>query len=336
MDPVLHRLAEARPFAVPPRPGRGRARPSRKLVLLPAGALAAAVAVVAAIPLAGGGAGQSPAGGDQHATPVRAKDARQVLLAAATRMETAQPSTGRYWWQRLHSGHVYDVGGYYVMGRIEQEVWSPFTAQDSHVQCSRWLGFQPVTEADRAAWVRAGSPATVESAGKKPTRTLTLEAGQRECRSRPGNGDDRFYVAGVEYSLEQLRALPTDPVQLRATLSQAIPDVDAELLFLAASDILVRTPSQPALQAAAYRMLADLPGISFVEGVTDILGRTGSGVDHSFRSTDPAKFTIRLVIDLSTGQHLAYEQRRAAGALVYSDAVVSSELTDQTPPPPSA
>src|SRR5688500_16389756 len=113
MDPILHRLAEARPFDVPPRPGLGRARPSEEFTLLPAGALAAAVAVVAAIALTGGG-GQSPTGGDHGIAPVQAKDARQVLLAAAARMETTQPSTGRYWLQRLHSGQVYDVGGYNV------------------------------------------------------------------------------------------------------------------------------------------------------------------------------------------------------------------------------
>lgn len=66
--------------------------------------------------------------------------------------------------------------------------------------------------------------------------------------------------------------------------------------------------------------------------MTDILGRTGSGVEHTFPSLDSPGFTVRLVVDLRTGQTLAYEQRNAAGELGYSEAVVSSELTDQSPP----
>jgi len=288
---------------------------------------------VAALTLTGQ-SGRSPAptppDGASENTLV-AKDARQVLLAAATQAEAAQPGTGRYWLHKTEDRHVYNAGDYKIVGRSAQEIWSPMSTQDSYVHCSRWLGFQPLTEADRAAWERAGSPASLKANPKQPAQTLTLGPGQRECKARPSDGDDNFYIAGVPYTLEQLRALPADPAQLREALWRAIPGVDAELLFLAAGDILLRMPAPPALRAAAYRMLADLPGIGYVEGVTDILGRTGSGVEHTFANNARVVFTTRLVIDLRTGQTLAHESRDGS-QLLYSDAVISSELTDQAPP----
>src|SRR5690242_16900633 len=124
MDRILRRLAEARPFEVPPRTAAQRARPTRKLILLPATAFAAAAAVVAVLALSGG---QPPA--EQHPPEAAAvpKDARQVLLAAATKLEATQPSTGRYWVIRAEDGHLYDAGDYNIRGRVSQETWVPLS-----------------------------------------------------------------------------------------------------------------------------------------------------------------------------------------------------------------
>lgn len=115
-------------------------------------------------------------------------------------------------WHDLTAAEAaYDVGDYKIMGRMTMEWWMALSAKDIHVRCTRWLGFQPVTEADRAAWQRAGSPASINADRKQPGRTLTLEPGRRECGSLPKDGDTTFHIADVPYSLEQLRPCPPIP-----------------------------------------------------------------------------------------------------------------------------
>ncbi|MBL7492111.1 hypothetical protein I6A60_28285 [Frankia sp. AgB1.9] len=102
-----------------------------------------------------------------------------------------------------------------------------------------------------------------------------------------------LYKAGYEqngladwvrlYTKAEIRALPADPTALAAIMDEGLaPDVPvaaeaANRLGVVVS--LMYTPVTPAVQAAAFRVLAATPGITAVGVVTDPLGRTGTGFD---------------------------------------------------------
>lgn len=344
MDRILRRLAEARPFDLPPRQ---HPRAGRRLLLIPATATATAVAAVAGVFVAVNAlaptALQQQQQQQQEQQPVnppeaRVTDARQLLLAAAQNTESGQEGTGRYWLRKSEIGVIYDAGTYNIMTRETLDLWYPMSTQDSKVvNCQQKLGAQPLTEADRAAWVAAGSPAslTAKSTWLDLHQTeLTTTPGDMICRSKPFHGQGMFGVGDVMLSLEQLRALPTDPVQLRETLQRHGPDIDAQRLIFAAMDILIRVPAPPAVRAAAYRMLAESPGIMLADNVKDQLGRGGSAVDYPFSRPDSGSWRLRLIIDLKTGQPLSEEFHHAsAGRLSSFSAMTEYTFTDQAPPP---
>ncbi|MET8388377.1 hypothetical protein ABZV14_35830 [Streptosporangium canum] len=66
--------------------------------------------------------------------------------------------------------------------------------------------------------------------------------------------------------------------------------------------IIMRFPVSPKVRAAAYRMIASLPGVTAVGEVTDPLGRRGRAVSIP-RTTDTGESegVDRLVVDAETG-----------------------------------
>jgi len=350
---ALQLIAEARPavlddvpdrpapmFPDPARPVRARRVDRRRLIL--AGLLpTVAVALVAGVVVAGSAA-NTPAGSTEPTQPVTA---RGVLLAAAEKTATAAaPAAGAYWVTEAELDHVYDVGGYHVLGRTEEQTWYPLRPGGNVVSVTRWLGAAPATDADKAAWRAAGSPdqwTLIGPDGKQSRgRPLPAAPGARKVGVEPGGSS--FELGGTPLTYAQIRALPTDPGQLAARLvelddaaghdgawtPEQIATWRVEMLFSQSWTLLSQFPAPPAVRAAAYRMLAGLPGLTVTGNVRDAKGRTGAGIGYAYRNADGSSVETRLVIDPDTGSLLAYEQRSDASLLL------DARFSDAAPPRP--
>ncbi|QLE70249.1 hypothetical protein FGW37_00230 [Streptomyces rectiverticillatus] len=123
-------------------------------------------------------------------------------------------------------------------------------------------------------------------------------------RGQFGDGPVREYsqgeVAGTAYWVgrhpimwDELEKLPTDPAALQARLvGKATGESVPEALFDGIEDLLARSPAEPQLRAALFKVLAGIPGARVTEGVKDSTGRTGTAVD-----LDAGTWLRRLIID---------------------------------------
>lgn len=351
---ALQLIADARPAVLddaPDRPApyfpdlpvnaRPALRPRRRLVLaalLPAAA-AGLVAVALIVSTSDTPTGPPEARPEQSAPQTGPVTARAVLLAAAEKTAALAPETGGYWVTRQEMYHLYDVGGYRVLGRNEVETWHAMRAGGQLVIVTRWLGAAPATDADRAAWEAAGSPKQWTSAGPdgKPGRQIPAGPGTRKVGATTSSG---FELAGRKLTYAQVQALPTDPDALKAYLIKADDEARVELrpdelerwrvemLFSSARILLTELPVGPRVRAATYRMLAGLPGLKLTENVRDEHGRAGAGIAYAFRNEDGSTYESTLVIDPRSGALLALMEPSL------SVVMLGDRFTD-TPPPRS-
>ncbi|MBQ0905442.1 CU044_5270 family protein [Micromonospora sp. U21] len=255
-------------------------------------------------PLAGGqpGAADSAIGG---VTPVTARD---ILLAAATRAEQAPAESGKYWHvktldvfgpQRVGT----DSDGYWMLRRSVNESWDASDPRETSWTGRRELGIRPYSAADEQAWRAAGSPTEWTLDTDSPNKLV--------LSTRPGEGTltrdteaPRYLEDLGQLSLEQVRQLPDEQGALRVWVTSRIQKemgvaagstASNQLLFGFLSRMLLDTPAPPKVRAAAFRILADIPGVRSLGTVKDESGRSGQGVEHSDNST-----TVRLIVDPST------------------------------------
>ncbi|MGW1062023.1 CU044_5270 family protein [Micromonospora rubida] len=339
--------------------GRSRAsRPVLRWSFLGTGVVGAAAAGVLAVsvisappgartdspPLASGqpGAVDSAIGG---VTPVAARD---ILLAAATRAEQAPAETGTYWHvktldvvgpQRVGTGG----DGYWVLGRTVNESWDASNPAADSWTGRREVGVRPSSAADEQAWRAAGSPTewTIDTDG--PSKVV--------LSTRPGEGtlsrdtDAPRYLEDLgRLSLGQVRQLPDEEGALRAWVSSRIQtDMGFapgsrdgnRLLFGFLGRMLLDTPAPPKVRAAAFRILADIPGVRSLGTVKDESGRSGQGVEFRDDST-----TVRLIVDPSTHRLLGEKTTSTpkglkAPAKQSSTVVLTAEWSDAAPQAPT-
>lgn len=257
-------------------------RPVGRLVLA-AGLPAVALAVTGAI-LLGNTSGkvpavtQEPTGAPAAGAPAEPTDAGGVLMAAALVNETAVASDGDYW--VLHAEHGEGSR------RSEEQMW-----------------LAAVNGLPSSAYMRR----TDGSWAPRPMQGHTAA--------------NNFLLAGRPLSVRELAALPTDAVQLKRQLlrSHDVNDGEAEsaqeFLFYAGRDLVVDLPVTPRVRAAAYRMLAALPGVTSLGKVTDQRGRSGVAIAVT-RQGDFAKAQTRLIVDPVSGQALGSESW--SGGRLYS------------------
>jgi hypothetical protein len=281
-------------------------------------------------------------------------------------MQRPATERGRYWVSIVESGVLLEVGTadnrYAVMGRTTVTNWFSLTDRERSVHLRQWAGAAPATLTDRAAWQRAGSPTRWPmdvAPGCRPddSRAHTAGPGPVEgFRSAPGTFD--FQVARGIFTGAELRDLPADPVKLkswlietiRANTLDAVTGIElAEAVFGAVVNLLYQVPVTQQARAAAYGVLADLPGVRSLGTVTDPLGRTGVAFTITSNDTVPEQransggpMQDRIVVDPDTGQPLSYESRALAptgyndwvpaGALFQYEAVVKFRWTDDQPP----
>ncbi|MGV9775229.1 CU044_5270 family protein [Streptosporangium sp. NPDC003464] len=301
----------------PVRKDRHAATRTARRTALGVGLLGAAAAVTLLITSGtlAGGPGTGPATVVASDRPVRALTAQQVLLAAAT-SAARTPAEGANWVRGAVSGNQrVEPGGRYTLELTSStEMWvSPapgkpiwFIRQD--------LGTKPATPRDEEAWRAAGSPTSwvYPGPGGKPDEvgSVTLQSGPGEpVATRDGTGKLSVALLGRPMSRATLSKLPTTPDGLRDYLKPVITkrygaeaadvDMDAEL-YETGVRVIMDLPVPSEVRAAAYRMLASLPGVTADGEVTDPLGRTGQAVSLRHSTGE-----YRLIMDTVTGQPLA-------------------------------
>jgi len=314
-------------------------------------ALTATTAVVIVVglgvPLLRGSDG-SPGAAPATVTPTapRLATASQVLIAAAVQQETDEKVSGKFFRVRsLQLSATTRVGNpkYTLARRSISESWMPM--KPGVQSWIGWvnLGYRPATPTDAAKWRAQGSPQSWQLAYEEdpialaPTEPVVNKMAFNEVP--PG-----YYLTGDKpLTAQQIAALPTDPVKLRAVLARGVDPTETAtmrdyVVFAAAGRLLFEMPSPPKLRGAALRVLAALPGTHFRTGVKDPIGRIGTEITIEADPNLPSggrTFMLRsgasFIIDPTTGRLLSTSYDRKPGAIV----ILESGWTDQNPTPPS-
>jgi hypothetical protein len=317
----------------------------------------------------------APAGADSSRGPARQPDNRSahelLLVAAEQTLRQPDAGSGKYWLSTWREGNLIQVGQpgarYAIMGHYANSQW--YSAKGSvRVFETRWTGAEPASDADKAAWEKAGSPRSWpmdQGSGcpPDPDRNYTVDPAKSSKVSRsdddftsgravsrvPRAPDEpsEFDVLSERLTADQVRALPSDPAALRQWLigiinKQNLPrSTDVELgesLFVGVQNLLFFNPITPKVRAAAYRVLAGTPGIMSLGAVRDGEGRTGVAVaittndtDDERRANSDGPETVSIVFNPDTGATLSFETR-ARGALVHYQAMMEMRWTDDEPP----
>ena len=223
---------------------------------------------------------------------------RKEILAraahvAATTPASAVPSAGQF----LYTEWIDGTTGNEVMrghnirltnGQTEQDWEAP---DGSGRQRTTAGFFQLLTPADNAQWLAAGNPSLTGAA--------------------PGGGTmDGSYPKGAYFNNcgikpNALVGLSTGPTQLLQQIIQRFQQGHfSASSTLSLATCIIETSAYPPLRAAAYRMLAQLPGIQSLGTKTDTLGRSGVAVGVQIPSIGEESVVI---FDPSTGIPLETE-----------------------------
>ncbi|MET7694698.1 CU044_5270 family protein [Streptomyces sp. NPDC005483] len=201
---------------------------------------------------------------------------------------------------------------------------------------------EPRTAADKAVWQAVGSPRTVPVKSGQ-SAAFTMGTG-RPTVMRTDVGGKIYAVGPDNVSYQDLRALPPTNDGLRRYLEELYArgngtegaGTDRTAWILRQAGNLVTMPVKPGVRAAAYRVMAGLPGARVVGHVTDPLGREGVAVEFPGTYGTPLGTTKqRLVIDASTGDLLSDELRivepsaRAKGAGLRAGTLVNYQATSR-------
>ncbi|GAA4589065.1 hypothetical protein GCM10023194_42330 [Planotetraspora phitsanulokensis] len=225
-----------------------------------------------------------------------------ALLVAATNVEKG--ATGKYWHTTRITGEIYAIGKsaadhYKLESRMQYDEWTDSRGK----QCVAFgdLPARPWTALDKQKWEKAGAPTTVEFPIPEGTGGLFLKPTRTggPCREV---GERRF----LGMTVKQLAGLPTQPEQLEKALLnikgnwEAVSSKPGErpiralkgdkrvrALSDAAGTLLGVAPAPPEVRAAAFRMLATLPGVKAEGETTDPLGRPGTVISLPVETTVP-------------------------------------------------
>ncbi|RFU42328.1 hypothetical protein DZF91_07165 [Actinomadura logoneensis] len=343
-------------------PARRLVRPAWGLGL--AGVAAAAVAAAVIVPV--GGDGGRPAA--EHRDGTRPLDGRTVLLTAAeTADREATPASGAYWHVTALTGEYTRAGSganaYTVVSEERTENWTPTSPAGFVASRVQDLGARPATSADKELWQRSGSPASWTIRyyfrnGKYKARKLTPNPGQVQTSRAPMSQGGEWL--GRVITVKQIRALPADPKALKAELMRwyagpgrkaeaeavrggelAKPDPNA-WLFDITRRLVTDQPVAPKVRAAAFRVLAGLPGVVSVGKVTVGKGQRGVAVGMTRPAGNAGvDMQMRLIVDPSKGRALATQMVLAkpskfypgfpAGAVLNSSVILGADWTNSAP-----
>ncbi|OLF09079.1 hypothetical protein BLA60_21070 [Actinophytocola xinjiangensis] len=295
IDPV-RRERDLRAVFDQPRPAATRMRSRRLLVP------AAVAAVVAAVLVSSvNGPDESP---------------RRVLLAAAAAAKAPDPVTGRYWHARSRTTTVEamwpgrDHGRYLVSLDTGQQRWSSLTGADDSVDLTGVdIVTRPLSEQDRVVWEKAGRPVGIPDAEPAPGASPAPSLPSSQPPSATvSSGPVTYWIGGLESTIEDLLALPTDGARLRSWLLERYRnggsgDETDWLMWETMSLLDGSLPTTPGTRAAAYELLADLPGFHVmadtgIPGTVGISRQTRGGWSYTVKD---ALLDWQVIIDPETG-----------------------------------
>lgn len=335
---AVREMLHANPRPLEPAMGTARARLDREMTarhpaprriarplrwsLAGTGVLAVAVAAVLGL----GAVRPAPPAGE----PASARD---ILLAAAESAARAPAETGTYWHvKRLVTTQFRVPAGYQVTNRQVYEAWYGAQSWSGH----RNLGTKPSTPADEEAWRRDGSPTEwgptiLSGGGTEPTLHKTLTT----------------YLGESEVTPDELRTLPADPARLKEWLTRRIwaqggigtEQNASSQLFWTLGELLAETPAEPGVRAAAFRLLADTPGVRAAGPVEDERGRAGTAIAYESEGVRG-----EIVIDEASMRILSHGRSypetspntpKRAPITTQKTLVLTAEWSNEEPAPPT-
>jgi hypothetical protein len=280
-------------------------RGGRRRALALAGA-AAVVAVVVAVVVLGSGSTTAPAAAEVlH---------RTAAVAAASGKAPRLPGPGQFLYAKVKMVELegWDPRGRQVSGGGQLKYRSAFNADITTVRES-WLGPHGegrerevmtapprlVPASDRARWKRVGSPLPGQLDPKKQREyaTETDGHGPRVIEARRGVYDIKIprppgRGLGPNFGFPDYSRLPTRPEALRRAIqSNQFPGVgnaphgvheplDTKGTIEALFSLLSAPNVTPALRAATFNALAEMPGIELRTDATDLVGRKGDAIRY--------------------------------------------------------
>ena len=287
--------------ATGPRPDRRRRRVKRWALGGIAAAVAFGTAVAVTLTLVSGGTPGHRKTAVGHTVPrihvKPALTARQVLLLAAAHVAKT-PMTGKYWYLDAKTGTVMPAGTkahpYNIVTKGSLQVWYPRVpgvlawTSDGYTT----PGFQsghatPLTSADWAAWRAAGSPTGWYPNTNWPGHPdeFTIRPAQPPQYSWNYGDGVVGYIEGDLHGLNtaQFAGLPATASGLRAYLfarvDRYLPQMKpgGTLVWTMALDLLM-DPVSSQVRAAAFRVMATIPGVKVLGMIRDPFGRQGYGL----------------------------------------------------------
>jgi hypothetical protein len=174
------------------------------------------------------------------------------------------------------------------------------------------------TASDRQRWVASGSP-SLEPAN----RTWSTASGQFS-----------FLPVGSNLTYRQAAALPAAPRPLATAIlnhlrAYAGSNPSAMLVLRQLGYLIATAPLSAAARAAAWHVVASLPGLYLCGTATDLTGRRGEALCANANGEE-----TQILIDANTGSVLAIQQRLTqtsplypsvgSGTLIGSSTILSS------------
>jgi hypothetical protein len=293
------RELEAR-FEPDPSPPASPARSPRRALLALAGVGALAAIVAGILVLSSGPTAQPAAAEVLHQTA--------VIAASGEGAPALQAGPGQYYFTKtkelefkgwypgsyeVPGGRATRPGGFSALVPSESEWWISPEGGDRTRQTIGTPRF--LSSAEQSRWEEAGSPlpSTFEPARQAELQRLETGSGERFLEMRRGVLDVENPGPDGETNRElvypDLSGVPTDPEELRLAIqSHRVPGVSDEpgkpLGTQETTEdlgwLLSHPNASPALRAAAFNALAELPGIDLNRDATDLVGRTGYAIGY--------------------------------------------------------
>ena len=263
------------------------------------------------------------------------------------------PPRGRYWEIPAVAGNFIPVGRgrhrYLILEKTTHDLFMDRLRRSSPQVVSE-LGVELASLADRAAWRRAGSPTTwrvnqefglASLYGPSESSSSNVKAARGPLFDLDSMGRAQPFGVGRTFlSYRQLLALPAAPRLLKKLLLKGwVPGYFGDAssyLFLTAPTVL-DMPVTPAVRAALYRMLAELPGVRSAGQVQDVTGRRGPAVTLTERYAHCGQYLPSHFVQTGTKLVKARDKNGkvswvkiqvgySAGGYLYSSCVVQQRL----------
>jgi hypothetical protein len=277
------------------RPPR-RSRRHRSIFVLAAVPIVVAAVLVALLVISPSGPSlhQTTPGQSLRHTTASAATVLRKISVVADQQPILQPGPGQYVYQgsqSLSSGALGNdrTGSIWINTTMTVQKWMSDQAAGKSIESTSAPAF--ARPSDRAAWTAAGQPALPPT---HPPIAATVSAGA---------GSDAFNgLVGLAAS-----SLSTDPATLRAQVQAALNTKNTALqevcgctwgdisLVTGVEAVLESWEAAPTVRAAAYQVLATLPGVTVQSSATDHAGAAGEGVTATQDGTQ-----VQLVVDPDT------------------------------------